>query len=54
VLEDGAIANGGPALRDCYLALRKALPLISYYAGSKEMSVFVAPFRARRIPRCAM
>lgn len=44
VLEDGAIANGGPALRDCYLSLQQALPPIAYYAGTDKLAVFVAPF----------
>ena len=42
VQEDGTIANGGPALRDCYLSLGKALPQVSYYGGSKALKVFMS------------
>jgi hypothetical protein len=44
VLEDGTIAHGGPALRDCYLSLQKALPLIAYFAGTGKLAVFMSPF----------
>jgi hypothetical protein len=44
VLEDGSIANGGPALRDCYTSLRMALPFIAYHAGTDRLAVFMSPF----------
>jgi hypothetical protein len=42
VLRDGTIANGGPALRDCYLSLGKALPQVSYYGGTDVLKVFMS------------
>lgn len=42
VLQDGTVANGGPALRDCYESLGKALPWIAYYGGSDRLKVFMS------------
>jgi hypothetical protein len=44
VLEGDTLAHGGPALRDCYLSLRKALAPIAYYAGTGRLAVFMSPF----------
>jgi hypothetical protein len=40
VLDDGLLANGAPALSECYSALSQALPLISYFAGTPKLKVF--------------
>jgi hypothetical protein len=40
VLDDGLLANGAPALSECYSALSQALPLISYFAGTPRLKVF--------------
>ena len=42
VLNDGSLANGAFALRDTYSSLSKALPQISYYAGSTKLKVFMS------------
>jgi hypothetical protein len=42
VLRDGTLANGAFKLRDTYSSMSKALPLISYYAGSNKLKVFMA------------
>lgn len=42
VLSDGTLANGAYALRDCYMSLSKALSLISYYAGTERLKVFMS------------
>src|SRR5712691_3687203 len=46
VLNDGTVANGAFALRDTYYSLSKALPQISYYAGTDKLKVFMS-----RLPR---
>ena len=46
VLNDGTLANGAFALRDTYYSLSKALPQISYYAGTDKLKVFMS-----RLPR---
>jgi len=42
VLEDGTLANGAPALRDCYTSLSKALSLVAWYGGTDKLKVFMA------------
>jgi hypothetical protein len=42
VLNDGTLANGAFALRDTYKSLAKALPQISYYAGTDKLKVFMS------------
>jgi hypothetical protein len=42
VLSDGSLANGAFALRDTYSSLSKALPQVSYYAGSPKLKVFMS------------
>ena len=42
VLPDGTLANGAFALRDAYSSLSKALPQISYYAGTDKLKVFMS------------
>ena len=42
VLPDGALANGAHALQDCYKSLGKALSLISFYAGTDKLRVFMS------------
>jgi hypothetical protein len=42
VLTDGTLANGAFALRDTYNSLAKALPQISYYAGTNKLEVFMS------------
>jgi hypothetical protein len=42
ILPDGREANGAQALRETYSALSKALPLVSYYAGTNKMKVFMS------------
>ena len=41
VLADGSIANGGPALQECYETINKAMTPISYYAGTDKLKVFM-------------
>jgi hypothetical protein len=48
VLSDGSLANGAFALRDTYSSLSKALPQISYYAGTDKMKVFMSALPGRR------
>jgi hypothetical protein len=42
VLEDGTLAYGAYALRDCYASLSKALSQIAYFAGTEKLKVFMA------------
>lgn len=42
ILKDGSLANGAFALRETYLSLSKALPQISYYAGTDKLKVFMS------------
>lgn len=42
VLKDGTLANGAFALRDAYESLSNALSLISYYAGTNKLQVFMS------------
>jgi hypothetical protein len=42
VLPGGTLANGAHALRDCYVSLGKALSLISFYAGTDKLKVFMS------------
>ena len=42
VLPDGTLTNGAYALRDCYGSLGKALSLISSYAGTDRLKVFMS------------
>ncbi len=42
VLEDGTLAHGAYALRDCYTSLTKALSQIAYFAGTDKLKVFMA------------
>ncbi len=53
VLQDGTLANGAFALRDTYTALSRALPQISYYAGSDKLKVFMAPSPGQRFSQKA-
>lgn len=48
ILPDGKEANGAPALRDTYTSLRKALPQLSYYAGTGKLRVFMADSPGQR------
>ena len=48
VLSDGTFANGAFALRDTYSSLSKALPQISYYAGTDKLKVFMSPLPGKR------
>lgn len=48
ILPNGGEANGAPALRETYSALRKALPQISYYAASRKLRVFMADSPGQR------
>jgi hypothetical protein len=48
VLPDGTLANGAFALRDTYSSLSKALPQISYYAGTDELKVFMSALPGQR------
>lgn len=43
VRDDGSLANGASALRDCYVSLSMALPEIAYYAASEKLKVFMSP-----------
>jgi len=47
VLPDGTFAHGAPALRECYASLSKALPQISYYAGTEKLKVFLSRLPGR-------
>jgi len=42
ILSDGTEANGAFALRDTYSSLGRALPQISYYAGTDKLKVFMS------------
>ncbi len=42
ILPDGTEANGASALRDTYSSLGRALPQISYYAGTDKLKVFMS------------
>ncbi len=42
VLKDGTLANGASALREAYSSLSRALPQISYYAGTEKLKVFMS------------
>jgi len=48
VLNDGTLANGAFALRDTYDSLSKALPQISYYAGTNKLKVFMSGVPGQR------
>src|SRR5438445_152788 len=48
VLNDGTLANGAFALRDTYDSLSKALPQISYYAGTDKLKVFMSGVPGQR------
>ncbi len=48
VLPDGTLAHGAVGLRDAYLSLSKALPQISYYAGTDKLKVFMSPLPGER------
>jgi hypothetical protein len=48
ILPGGSEANGANALRETYSSLRKALPQISYYAGSDKLKVFMAQTPGQR------
>jgi hypothetical protein len=48
VLNDGTLANGAFALRDTYYSLSKALPQISYYAGTDKLKVFMSRLPGQR------
>ncbi len=51
VLKDGTLANGAFALRDTYNSLSKALPQISYYAGTDKLKVFMAGVPGQRFSK---
>jgi hypothetical protein len=51
VLKDGTLANGALALRETYNSLSKALPQISYYAGTDKLKVFVAGVPGQRFSK---
>lgn len=51
ILADGSEANGASALRDTYLSLAKALPQISYYAGSSKLKVFMSDSSGQRFSK---
>ena len=53
MLEDGALANGAFALRDAYSSIAKALPQVSYYAGTEKLKVFMAPVPGERFSETA-
>ncbi len=42
VKPDGAIANGGPDLRDCYQTLQNIMVPVSHYGGTSQLKVFMA------------
>jgi hypothetical protein len=48
ILPDGTEANGASALRETYSSLTKALPQISYYAGTDKLKVFMAQAPGQR------
>ena len=48
VLNDGTLANGAFALQDTYDSLSKALPQISYYAGTNKLKVFMSGVPGQR------
>lgn len=48
VLKDGSLANGALALRDTYSSLSRALPQISYYAGTNKLKVFMSRLPGQR------
>ncbi len=48
ILPDGTEANGAAALRDAYSSLAKALPQISYYAGTSKLKVFMSESPGQR------
>jgi hypothetical protein len=48
ILPDGTEANGAAALRETYSSLTKALPQISYYAGTDKLKVFMAQAPGQR------
>ena len=48
VLNGGTLANGAFALRDAYDSLSKALPQISYYAGTNKLKVFMSGVPGQR------
>jgi len=48
VLEDGTLANGAFDLRDTYLALSQAMPVVSLFGGTENLKVFMAQFPGDR------
>jgi hypothetical protein len=42
VRDDGSLAHGAFALRDCYCSLSAALAEIAYYAGTEKLKVFMS------------
>jgi hypothetical protein len=48
VLNDGALANGAFALRDCYSSLSKAMAPVSYYAATEKLKVFMSRHPGQR------
>ena len=48
MLNDGTLANGAFALRETYSSLSKALPQISYYAGTAKLKVFMSGVPGQR------
>jgi hypothetical protein len=48
ILPDGHEANGAPALRETYSSLTKALPQMSFYAGTDKLKVFMAQVPGQR------
>jgi hypothetical protein len=51
VRRDGTLANGAFALRDAYTSLSKALPQISFYAGTDKLKVFMSDIPGQSFSR---
>ena len=48
VMPDGTLAHGAFLLRDAYSSLNKALPQVSYHAGTDKLKVFMSPQPGKR------
>ena len=51
ILSDGSEANGAAALRDTYTSLAKALPQVTYYAGTDKVKVFMSDSPGQRFTK---
>jgi hypothetical protein len=53
VQDDGSLANGALALRDCYRSLSAALSEIAYFAGTEKLKVFMSEVPGQQFSQTA-